>query len=115
MHAAACLCRVLCIVLCMLQRAYAVSCVSCHAYRSVPMPCPVYRVMHAYHASLLSSACPPPLPPYLLARPRRACNRKIISEVQQVICFAFHDSRLLLETCHEAKDMKKIVTLFYLD
>lgn len=45
----------------------------------------------------------------------RICNRKIISHVQQVICFAFHDSRLLLETCSEAKDMKKIVTLFYLD
>ncbi|MEW5304166.1 MAG: hypothetical protein WDW36_006797 [Sanguina aurantia] len=45
----------------------------------------------------------------------RICNRKIIASVQQVICFAFHDSRLLLETCEEAKDAKKIVTLFYLD
>lgn len=45
----------------------------------------------------------------------RICNRKIVSQVQQVICFAFHDSRLLLETCSEAKDCKKIVTLFYLD
>uniref|UniRef100_A0A383VHI1 Uncharacterized protein n=1 Tax=Tetradesmus obliquus TaxID=3088 RepID=A0A383VHI1_TETOB len=45
----------------------------------------------------------------------RFCNREIISKVQQVICFAFHDSRLLLETCVEAKDSKKIVTLFYLD
>ena len=50
-----------------------------------------------------------------LAEASRICNRKIISHVQQVICFAFHDSRLLLETCHEAKDSKKIVTLFYLD
>jgi MinD superfamily P-loop ATPase len=47
--------------------------------------------------------------------PRRVCNKKIISMVQQVVCFAFHDSRLLLETCQEAKEMKKIVTLFYLD
>jgi len=39
----------------------------------------------------------------------------IISQVQQVICFAFHDSRLLMETCQEAKNMRKIVTLFYLD
>lgn len=46
---------------------------------------------------------------------RRICNRKIISHVQQIICFAFHDSRLLMETCHEAKDSKKIVTLFFLD
>ncbi|GIL79861.1 hypothetical protein Vretimale_12468 [Volvox reticuliferus] len=45
----------------------------------------------------------------------RICNRKIISRIQQVVCFAFHDSRLLLETCQEAKEMKKIVTLFYLD
>lgn len=45
----------------------------------------------------------------------RHCNREIIGKVQQVICFAFHDSRLLLETCAEAKDSKKIVTLFYLD
>ncbi len=51
------------------------------------------------------------------ARPslRRICNQKIISRVQQIICFAFHDSRLLLETCHHAKDLRKIVTLFYLD
>lgn len=45
----------------------------------------------------------------------RICNRKIISHIQQVVCFAFHDSRLLLETCQEAKEQKKIVTLFYLD
>ncbi|GLC40654.1 hypothetical protein PLESTB_000036200 [Pleodorina starrii] len=45
----------------------------------------------------------------------RICNRTIISKIQQVVCFAFHDSRLLLETCQEAKEMKKIVTLFYLD
>jgi hypothetical protein len=32
-----------------------------------------------------------------------------------VICFAFHDSRLLLETCRLGKEMRKIVTLFYLD
>lgn len=39
----------------------------------------------------------------------------IISHVQQVICFAFHDSKLLMETCQEAKNLRKIVTLFYLD
>ncbi|KAK9098462.1 hypothetical protein Syun_025507 [Stephania yunnanensis] len=33
----------------------------------------------------------------------------------QVICFAFHDSKLLMETCQEAKNLRKIVTLFYLD
>ncbi|TVU34141.1 hypothetical protein EJB05_15970 [Eragrostis curvula] len=45
----------------------------------------------------------------------RLCNMDIISKVQQVICFAFHDSKLLMETCQEAKNMRKIVTLFYLD
>ncbi|XP_058094380.1 uncharacterized protein LOC131240272 isoform X1 [Magnolia sinica] len=45
----------------------------------------------------------------------RLCNMDILSHVQQVICFAFHDSRLLMETCQEAKNMRKIVTLFYLD
>lgn len=63
---------------------------------------------------------PPPAPLRASVHPRlpagcRHCNRAIISKVQQVICFAFHDSRLLLETCHEAKDMRKIVTLLYLD
>lgn len=45
----------------------------------------------------------------------RLCNYDIISHVQQLICFAFHDSRLLMETCQEAKRLRKIVTLFYLD
>lgn len=45
----------------------------------------------------------------------RLCNKDILSHVQQVICFAFHDSRLLMETCQEAKNLRKIVTLFYLD
>jgi len=43
------------------------------------------------------------------------CNDDIISRVQQIICFAFHDSKLLLETCAQAKENKKMVTLFYLD
>ena len=45
----------------------------------------------------------------------RLCNQDIVQRVQQVICFAFHDSRLLLQTCDEAKEQRKIVTLFYLD
>ena len=45
----------------------------------------------------------------------RMCNRDIVARVQQVICFAFHDSNLLLETCREAKESRKLVTLFYLD
>jgi len=45
----------------------------------------------------------------------RMCNQDIVGRVQQVICFAFHDSRLLLETCADAQAQRKIVTLFYLD
>nr|CAB3473322.1 unnamed protein product [Digitaria exilis] len=50
----------------------------------------------------------------LIEKPQ-LCNMDIISKVQQVICFAFHDSKLLMETCQEAKNLRKIVTLFYLD
>lgn len=45
----------------------------------------------------------------------RCCNRDIIGRVDQVVCILFHDSNLLLETCREAKESSKIVTLFYLD
>ncbi|ERN20211.1 hypothetical protein AMTR_s00066p00132200 [Amborella trichopoda] len=50
-----------------------------------------------------------------LVEASRLCNMDILSHVQQVICFAFHDSKLLMETCQEAKNLRKIVTLFYLD
>ncbi|MEM8638535.1 MAG: DNA recombination-mediator protein A [Cyanobacteria bacterium P01_G01_bin.54] len=43
------------------------------------------------------------------------CNREIISRCQQLICFAFHDSDTLLNTCEEAEDQRKVVTLFFLD
>jgi hypothetical protein len=71
---------------------------------------PCHAVLGVAAVAPPAAACPPPLPACC-----RICNRKIISEVQQVICFAFHDSRLLLETCAESKEAKKIVTLFYLD
>ena len=45
----------------------------------------------------------------------RLCNAKIISNVQQIICFAFHDSKVILRTCEEASETNKIVTLCYLD
>jgi len=45
----------------------------------------------------------------------RICNRDIIARVRQVICFAFHDSKLLIETMQEARDAKKMVTMFFLD
>ena len=43
------------------------------------------------------------------------CNQEIISRCQQLICFAFHDSNTLLQTCKEAEEQRKIVTLFYFD
>ncbi|MDJ0584155.1 MAG: DNA recombination-mediator protein A, partial [Microcystis sp. M49636_WE2] len=43
------------------------------------------------------------------------CNREIINRCQQLICFAFHDSQTLLQTCAEAEDQRKLVTLFYFD
>jgi hypothetical protein len=43
------------------------------------------------------------------------CNREIVTRCQQLICFAFHDSHTLLQTCREAEDQRKIVTLFYFD
>jgi predicted Rossmann fold nucleotide-binding protein DprA/Smf involved in DNA uptake len=43
------------------------------------------------------------------------CNREIISRCQQLICFAFHDSKTLLQTCEEAEEQRKLVTLFYFD
>ena len=50
-----------------------------------------------------------------LAEASRVCNEEILRRVQQVICFAFHDSRLLLDTVAKAKEMRKMVTLLYLD
>jgi hypothetical protein len=43
------------------------------------------------------------------------CNQEIVSRCQQLICFAFHDSKTLLKTCEDAEDQRKVVTLFYFD
>jgi hypothetical protein len=50
-----------------------------------------------------------------LAEASALCNRDIISRCQQLICFAFHDSQTLLQTCKEAEEQRKLVTLFYFD
>lgn len=50
-----------------------------------------------------------------LAEASALCNQEIISRCQQLICFAFHDSSTLLQTCKDAEDQRKIVTLFYFD
>lgn len=43
------------------------------------------------------------------------CNQEIISRCQQLIAFAFHESHTLLQTCRDAEDQRKVVTLFYFD
>ena len=50
-----------------------------------------------------------------LAEASALCNQEIVSRCQQLICFAFHDSRTLLRTCEEAEDQRKVVTVFYFD
>ena len=50
-----------------------------------------------------------------LAEASALCNREIISRCQQLICFAFHDSHTLLQTCNEAEEQNRLVTLFYFD
>lgn len=50
-----------------------------------------------------------------LAEASALCNQEIVSRCQQLIGFAFHDSRTLLQTCQDAEDQHKIVTLFYFD
>ena len=50
-----------------------------------------------------------------LAEASALCNQEIISRCQQLICFAFHDSHTLLQTCQDAEEQRKIVTLFYFD
>lgn len=50
-----------------------------------------------------------------LAEASALCNSEIISRCQQLVCFAFHDSRTLLRTCEEAEEQSKLVTLFYFD
>ena len=50
-----------------------------------------------------------------LAEASALCNQEIISRCQQLICLAFHDSHTLLQTCHEAEEQRKVVTLFYFD
>jgi hypothetical protein len=50
-----------------------------------------------------------------LAEASAICNQEIISRCQQLVCFAFHDSHTLLQTCHEAEEQRKLVTLFYFD
>lgn len=50
-----------------------------------------------------------------LAEASYLCNQEIVSRCQQLICFAFHESGILLKTCKDAEEQRKVVTLFYFD
>jgi hypothetical protein len=50
-----------------------------------------------------------------LAEASALCNQEIIVRCQQLVCFAYHDSNTLLQTCHEAEEQRKLITLFYFD
>lgn len=50
-----------------------------------------------------------------LAEASALCNQEIIARCQQLIGFAFHDSHTVLQTCRDAEEQRKVVTLFYFD
>ena len=50
-----------------------------------------------------------------LADASRICNREIIDECQQVICFLSHTSNTLHKACEYAEECHKVITKFYLD
>ncbi|CAN0149932.1 unnamed protein product [Ascophyllum nodosum] len=45
----------------------------------------------------------------------RLCNSDLLSRTEQLICFAFHDSKTIIETSKEARAHNMIVTELYLD
>ena len=50
-----------------------------------------------------------------LADASRICNREIIDECQQIICFLSHTSNTLHKACEYGEESHKVVTMFYLD
>ena len=50
-----------------------------------------------------------------LADASRICNREIISQCQQFICFLSHSSNTLHKAVEFAEESHKVVTVFYLD
>ena len=43
------------------------------------------------------------------------CNQEIITRCDQLICFSFHDSETLLNSCRCAEEMGKVVSLLFFD
>ena len=50
-----------------------------------------------------------------LADASRICNREIIDECQQLICFLSHTSNTLHKAIEYAEESHKVITAFYLD
>lgn len=50
-----------------------------------------------------------------LADASRICNREIIDDCQQLICFLSHTSNTLHKAIEYAKESHKVITSFYLD
>lgn len=51
----------------------------------------------------------------LLSDASRLCNREIVSECHQLICFLYRDSHTLLDAIDYAHNISKVVSVFYLD
>jgi len=45
----------------------------------------------------------------------RLCNSKLLSETDQLIAFAFHESATVIEATKEAKKLEMLVTMLFLD
>lgn len=45
----------------------------------------------------------------------RICNSKLLSETDQLIAFAFHESKTVIEATKEAKKLEMLVTMLFLD
>lgn len=45
----------------------------------------------------------------------RVCNSKLLSETDQLIAFAFHESKTVIEATKEAKKLEMLVTMLFLD
>lgn len=50
-----------------------------------------------------------------LADASRICNREIIDDCNQLICFLSHTSKTLHKAVEYAEDVHKVITVFYLD
>lgn len=45
----------------------------------------------------------------------RVCNSRLLSETDQLIAFAFHESKTVIEATKEAKKLEMLVTMLFLD